>query len=103
MMIRCYECGREISSLASACPHCGAPAVIDMESLHQGGSIGYRLSRLFHHHKRTFWLAFLLLIFTILLSGIIVKIFTGVLAVLLILLYLGYSRPRGKGPSTDRQ
>ena len=24
-LIRCYECGREISSLATACPSCGAP------------------------------------------------------------------------------
>ena len=25
-LIRCYECGKEISSLAPACPSCGAPA-----------------------------------------------------------------------------
>src|SRR5215468_7512018 len=24
-LIRCYECGKEISSLATACPSCGAP------------------------------------------------------------------------------
>ena len=24
-LIKCSECGREVSSLASACPHCGAP------------------------------------------------------------------------------
>src|SRR2546430_2046437 len=24
-LIRCYECGKEISSLAAACPSCGAP------------------------------------------------------------------------------
>jgi len=26
-LLSCYECGAEISSLAPACPHCGAPAV----------------------------------------------------------------------------
>jgi len=25
-LIDCYECGKEISSTATACPHCGAPA-----------------------------------------------------------------------------
>ncbi|MDH0726559.1 zinc ribbon domain-containing protein [Stutzerimonas stutzeri] len=25
-LIECYECGKEISSIAAACPHCGAPA-----------------------------------------------------------------------------
>lgn len=24
-MIKCKECGKEISSLAEKCPHCGAP------------------------------------------------------------------------------
>lgn len=24
-LIKCSECGREVSSMASACPHCGAP------------------------------------------------------------------------------
>src|SRR5258708_1139216 len=24
-LVRCYECGKEISSLATACPSCGAP------------------------------------------------------------------------------
>jgi len=26
-LLSCYECGAQISSLAPACPHCGAPAV----------------------------------------------------------------------------
>ena len=26
-LISCYECGKEISSLAASCPHCGAPAL----------------------------------------------------------------------------
>lgn len=26
-LIKCYECGREISSAASSCPHCGAPVI----------------------------------------------------------------------------
>ncbi|NCT79880.1 zinc ribbon domain-containing protein [Pseudomonas stutzeri] len=25
-LIECYECGKQISSIAAACPHCGAPA-----------------------------------------------------------------------------
>lgn len=25
-LIECYECGKEISSIATACPHCGAPS-----------------------------------------------------------------------------
>ena len=26
-LIECYECGKEISSMATSCPHCGAPAL----------------------------------------------------------------------------
>lgn len=25
MLMKCYECGKDVSSLAKACPHCGAP------------------------------------------------------------------------------
>ena len=32
-LIQCYECGREISSLASACPSCGAPKEINAASI----------------------------------------------------------------------
>lgn len=97
MLIPCYECGREISSLAPACPHCGAPSLLGENPEGAPVSLGYRLSRLMHQHKRTLGIAFVLLILTILLSGIVVKIFTGVLAVALILLYLGYSRKNRSG------
>jgi transposase len=26
----CFECGREVSTLASRCPHCGAPYPADL-------------------------------------------------------------------------
>src|SRR5215469_8006566 len=32
-LIRCYECGKEISSLATACPSCGAPTGVAEPSL----------------------------------------------------------------------
>ncbi len=32
-LIECYECGKEISSMATSCPHCGAPArIVNIEN-----------------------------------------------------------------------
>ena len=27
-LIKCYECGKEISDKAPSCPHCGAPKLV---------------------------------------------------------------------------
>lgn len=31
-LITCYECGKQISDLAPACPYCGAPAVVQQQT-----------------------------------------------------------------------
>jgi DNA-directed RNA polymerase subunit RPC12/RpoP len=39
-LIQCRECGRDISDQATACPHCGAPRVVqqkvEIEATHRG-------------------------------------------------------------------
>ena len=37
-MIKCKECGKDISSLAEKCPHCGAPTNPGAEALKTVGS-----------------------------------------------------------------
>ena len=32
MLIRCWECGKEISDLVEVCPHCGYPLKVEKES-----------------------------------------------------------------------
>mgnify|MGYP000305897718 CR=1 FL=1 len=91
MLIQCYECGREVSTLAPVCPHCGAPSIIDVESTPKSRGVGYTIKALLVQHKKTAWIAFGLLILTILVSGVLVKLFTGLLAVILLLLYLGFA------------
>ena len=34
-LIKCYECGKEISDKAPACPHCGAPKKMSLATLHK--------------------------------------------------------------------
>jgi len=39
-LIKCAECGKEISSKAEKCPFCGAPVVSDVDSIKKvGGSV----------------------------------------------------------------
>lgn len=37
-LIKCPECGREISDKAASCPNCGVPIYISANELKQGGS-----------------------------------------------------------------
>jgi YD repeat-containing protein len=35
-LIHCYECGKEISDMANACPHCGAPSEFEYKRSSDG-------------------------------------------------------------------
>ena len=37
-LINCPECGNEISSLAAACPRCGAPPITESAETHAAGA-----------------------------------------------------------------
>ncbi len=37
-LIKCYECGKEISNAANKCPHCGAPTNPDAQSMQDVGT-----------------------------------------------------------------
>lgn len=43
MLVKCYECGREISDMAKTCPHCGAP----MRRI-DGAELGKKMSQAVH-------------------------------------------------------
>lgn len=37
-LIKCHECGKEISDLAKTCPHCGAPTNPTADTMQEVGS-----------------------------------------------------------------
>lgn len=37
-LIKCHECGKEISDLAKTCPHCGAPTNPKADDMKELGS-----------------------------------------------------------------
>jgi hypothetical protein len=43
----CYECGKQVSTLAATCPHCGAPA----RSLVPGGGLQVHNERLLYQYE----------------------------------------------------
>ena len=46
-LIKCDECGKEISSKAEKCPFCGAPVVSDVDSIKKVGGSVVRIIALF--------------------------------------------------------
>lgn len=43
MLIKCVECGKEVSSNAEACPHCGNPLKTEDELVKEGLKGGSKL------------------------------------------------------------
>jgi hypothetical protein len=76
-MIKCPECGRDVSSNAAACPGCGSP--VGMKSGPFGGhEKGVTVRPGFWHDRNVGAVGFLILFIVLLIiSGVLLRIYGG--------------------------
>lgn len=48
MLIKCIECGKEISDKSKSCPHCGCPTIVSIRELEKESQIAENQDKLFY-------------------------------------------------------